>query len=572
MNYEISDIPFSRRGSYFAVSYLAQHKAIFIRDVHGGDDSPSELFELVLDDQGSDMLSQSFKGCYTIETDETHLRLASKEKPEQSVTIIMPQPDQLRLQVVGLNLKLKARKVRYDSLNQLTDTRYEYISYKKETKFLLEMVGDQIHVEAPWYRVGNPSIEIEMKGNEGPQEIILRNYQIVPPLKVEALPTFEAAHRSVQTEYQSWLEDSLKVPSTYQKGHDLANYIIWSSIVRPVGQLTQEAVYMSKNWMQNIWSWDNCFNAMGIGANHPELAFAQFQVFIDHQASSGVYPDFINDKYVSYNCCKPPIHAWAYEQLIQGNAYFGEPAQLEVIYKSLVASTSFWLTHRMTDSGLPYYTHGNDSGWDNASIFHHGLPVITPDLCAYLIQQLDLLSKWAQELGKEESAQWRQLADQLTARLLRELYVDQQFVARSGRTGEIIPEYQSLILCLPLVIAYRLPPEVVTGLKARIVTEFEGPFGLRTEASSSPHYQVDGYWLGPIWAPETYLFFDAFRRNGDLEVAKRLAEHYCQLATEHGMAENYNPETGTGNDDLSFTWTSSVFLLLGNYLRGLDDD
>lgn len=571
MNYDIKDIPFSRRGSYFAVSFLSKQQAMFIRDVHGGDESPSELFELIVEGH-SDLSSETFQAQYVVEATETLFKISRRCNQSDYVAIILPTAEQLRIKVAGLTVTLKAHKGRYDSLNQLNSTTYEYISYKKETKYQLQLTWSHIQVDAPWYRVGNPKVSFRLDGRQEVQELIMTNYHVVFKEPDDTLPTFERAHQLVVQEYQAWLNSSLKVPEKYQKGQAMANYIIWSSIVRPVGQLTRESVYMSKNWMQNIWSWDNCFNAMGVAASHPELAFNQFQVFIDHQDESGVYPDFINDKYVSYNCCKPPIHAWAYEQLIAVHPYFSQPEQLSVIYDSLVATTNFWLTHRLSDQGLPYYTHGNDSGWDNASLFHQGLPVVSPDLSAYLIQQLDILGKWSKQLGRKDNQDWQRLGDQLTKRLLEDLYDGQQFIARSYRTGEAIDERGSLLLCLPLVIGYRLPESIQSRLIEQITTQFEGPFGLQTETKSSPHYQVDGYWLGPIWAPESFIFFDAFRRNGQTEIAKRLAQKYCQLANEHGMAENYNPETGEGNDDLSFTWTSSVFLLLGNYLKEWAND
>ena len=39
-------------------------------------------------------------------------------------------------------------------------------------------------------------------------------------------------------------------------------------------------MYMSKNWMTNIWSWDNCFNAMALVRHQPELAWDQFMIFL----------------------------------------------------------------------------------------------------------------------------------------------------------------------------------------------------------------------------------------------------------------------------------------------------
>ena len=45
----------------------------------------------------------------------------------------------------------------------------------------------------------------------------------------------------------------------------------------------------------------------------------------------------------------------------------------------------YWLNHRLDEeTGLPYYLHGNDSGWDNSSLFDEGVPLIAPDLAAFL--------------------------------------------------------------------------------------------------------------------------------------------------------------------------------------------
>jgi glycogen debranching enzyme len=195
--------------------------------------------------------------------------------------------------------------------------------------------------------------------------------------------------------------------------------------------------------------------------------------------------------------------------------------------------------------------------------------VIAPDLTAYLIQQLDLLSDWAELLDLEtESKKWKEIDDSLTDKLIKELYDSNkmQFIAKSMMTGREIEQYDSLILQLPIVISYRLPKVIKENLIENLMSRFESEFGLTTESSKSLLYQVDGYWLGPIWAPETYIFFDALHRAGEIDMSKRIAEKYCLLGETGGMAENYNPETGSGNDDLSFTWTSSVFLKLREFV------
>lgn len=560
MELDIREIPFSRRGSYFAISYLTQEKKLWIRDVHGGDESPSTLFELLIDGDSS-IYEEKFLEKYDVVINEISLVIREKDS-EKQLEIIYPKSDQMRIKNQGLKIQLRADKVRYDTFNQLNKNQFEYISYKKETKYQLDFSTTDFKVEAPWYRVGNEWVMIDL-GKE--QELLLTNYQVVAPEVTPFEKSFKEEKESVASEFKAWRKQ-LGSYEKYDKSFELSTYILWSTIVREDGLLSGESVYMSKNWMQNIWSWDNCFNALGVAKVDCELAYNQFLVFVKHQHESGVYPDFINDKFKSYNCVKPPIHAWAYQLLMSENNYFKDHERLEVIYHSIAKTTEFWLESRVHKEGsLPFYTHGNDSGWDNASIFHEGLPVIAPDLSAYLVQQLDILSDWANELGfEQESRYWKNKADQLTEGLIAELYDEtkQQFIAKSLSTGKVINQFDSLILQLPIVIAYRLSKEIVKSIITHLETRFETSFGLATESFNSSLYQVDGYWLGPIWAPETYIFFDALQRANEDDIAQRIAKKYCLLGETGGMAENYNPETGTGNDDLSFTWTSSVFLRL----------
>ncbi len=67
-----------------------------------------------------------------------------------------------------------------------------------------------------------------------------------------------------------------------------------------------------------------------------------------------------------------------------------------------------------------------------------------------------------------------------------------------------------------------------------------------SELPSSPYYQPDGYWRGPIWAPSTVLVVDGLRRAGHGELAKRISERFRALCEASGFAENFDALTGTG--------------------------
>ena len=73
---------------------------------------------------------------------------------------------------------------------------------------------------------------------------------------------------------------------------------------------------------------------------------------------------------------------------------------METMYASLSAQARWWLDHRrIAGSALPYYLHGNDSGWDNSTMFDRGVPLNAPDLAALMVLQMDSLAELADEPG-----------------------------------------------------------------------------------------------------------------------------------------------------------------------------
>jgi putative isomerase len=154
----------------------------------------------------------------------------------------------------------------------------------------------------------------------------------------------------------------------------------------------------------------------------------------------------------------------------------------------------------------------------------------------------------------------------LLNRMLDHFWNGQCFVAKRSGTHEVI-ESNSLVLYIPLILGNRLPPEILNRLAEDIKTKgFLTEYGLATERPDSPFYREDGYWRGPIWAPTTMLLADGLLSSGKKELALEVAAKFCAMAAKSGMAENYNALTGVGLRDPAFTWTSSVFLILGQLL------
>ena len=57
------------------------------------------------------------------------------------------------------------------------------------------------------------------------------------------------------------------------------------------------------------------------------------------------------------------------------------------------------------------------------------------------------------------------------------------------------------------------------------------------------------------------------RRQGEMDLARSIAEKFCSLAAKNGMAENFDARTGRGLRDRAFAWTSAAYILLSASLR-----
>lgn len=380
--------------------------------------------------------------------------------------------------------------------------------------------------------------------------------------------------------FSKWVAQMPSVPEKYTKAKTLGAYILWSSILNEGGNIKRPGMLMSKNWMHYIWSWDHCFNAMSCSYNMPELAWDQFMIMFDHQGENGQLPDLIGRGRVIKDYLKPPVHGWSFKKLM-ANIEFSN-SQLSRAYEVIQKWTNYWFVHRDSNkNGLPEYTHGNDSGWDNGSEFdlngeaHHRGHWESANLYAYLILQMDVLEELAIRLNKPEDAKlWKQKSDNLLSLMITNHWDGEKFITKNIETGEINKKSQSLMAYLPIVLGEKLPSDIRFQLIDQLKNDgYLTKWGLATENPNSELYGADGYWKGPIWAPSTLIIVDGLKQCGEHELASHVAEKFCDMCLLHGFAENYNALTGEGLRDKSYTWTASVFFIMAHdYLQSIDSN
>ena len=342
----------------------------------------------------------------------------------------------------------------------------------------------------------------------------------------------------------------------YREAAELAAYVNWSAIVAPSGNFKRPAMLMSKNWMHNLWTWDNCFNALALANADPELALDQLRIAFDHQDERGSLPDAVTDNHITRDFVKPPVYGWFLSRMLEANPALDTPAVRDEFAGKLRKLSGWWDARKPAPSSHPAYLHGNDSGWDNCTLFDGGYPVESPDLMAFLAEQEFFLARCGMpDNGAERVAAL--VSDFWDARAGR-------FNTRNSATHTPAETPRSLLSFIPLILGMRLPAEIRAKMVADLNVEGDllTPYGFATESLRGPCFHDTGYWRGPLWAPVNFLVIEGLRACGERAFADDVARRFCDTCARSGFAENFSALDGRGLCDSAYTWASSVFLLL----------
>jgi glycogen debranching enzyme len=558
MLFDIDTVPFSRRGRFLTLSMMRvpgreDERALYLRHVAGGDERPSlgrlcrvEFF----DAEGASV---------------TPVLLLSPERldariGEGEVSFVIGAGERLHIAGQRAGVRFHLEGSRYDYVYCTPNGEDCLVAAVENVKFIPRSLAGDLTVTGAWQRDHSDDVSFAFSGAaafEGNVDF----FRTVPP--VDRPGSFADALSAATAEFAEWYARVPRGIEGQDEAHRLASYLLWANGVPAGGTLTRPAIYMSKNHMINIWSWDNAFSALGVAAFDRDLAFDQFAAIFDHQDASGLLPDYISDRDVLFAFTKPPVHGWAVSLIAAANPGFLTIERREYLRNAIAKQVEYWLTYARPDAtSLPTYFHGNDSGWDNATFFAEGGPVISPDLPVFLILACEALAERLED-DQDRRAMWRQKADELQGLLFERLWTGETFGARLATDpGRALPG-DNLIQFMPLLLGARLPAGMREKLVARLASGgFITEWGPATESPKSPFYEDDGYWRGPIWAPTTMLLWDGLRRQGQIELAREVAEKFCSLASKSGMAENFDARSGRGLRDRAFAWTSAVYLVL----------
>lgn len=512
-----------------------------------------DLYELA-------MMIDGREQAYSIEATPLRIQMKSKSSPAW-IELCFCAADTLRLEMHGCAVELRLHRPMTWAYSPAAG---QWRGYDFQSQYFSECEAENIR-----YDGSDPkNTRILLQGTTA----VLRLRE-TESREFVSLSAAAAGAAAMQTDFDTWMRKNPPVDTQYKNAAATAWFLFWNLQVAPQFGLTRQTILSSKRIMSQIWSWDNCFNALAVASVDYRLAWNQLFAILDQQRASGVLPDTVNDAGGIFGFNKPPVWGWTIERLLQNTPAAEQKKLAAEAYPAVAKFQRWWFAYRdLLHDGVPFYMHGNDSGWDNSTIFDEKAPVQSPDLCAWLITQADQLAKMATLLGREqEAAEWRTQSQTLLQKFIATFVRGDALIYRVLTPNGIeARQSTSLLTRMPLVLGNRLPAAV----RQRMVSDLGDPAkffssaGPSSEELSSAKYEPNGYWRGPVWGPTTYILCDALIAIGETNLAEKLANRFCETCSRDGnFRENYNAKTQAGQYDSGMTWSAADFLLLARWLK-----
>lgn len=362
------------------------------------------------------------------------------------------------------------------------------------------------------------------------------------------------------------------------------------------------AVVPSKLGYVALWQWDAYFIAAGLRHGAPELAREQLAIAFAFPSEDGHLPDVVHDFGVLRSSedlpeadlenlrrigsaaavpdakvplTKPPLGAWALTKLLDAAPELerSAPGWVAEAWSAVGAGQDWWFDSADAGGGVPGYGHPYSSGLDDSPIFDHALPVVSPDLLAYLVVQDRLLADRAERAGDDDGATRLRTRAASTLGALLTMWdpAGRRFVPRAAGTAI---EEDTAVGLIP-VLTGSLPGDVLEGVVDALADagRFATPWAIPTVSRSDASFSPQRMWRGPVWANVNALIVDGLRSSGRGALADRIAEQTLRLVqSAGGPGEYFDPFTGrrAARATTAFAWTAALFIDLAVSVSGRD--
>jgi hypothetical protein len=98
---------------------------------------------------------------------------------------------------------------------------------------------------------------------------------------------------------------------------------------------------------------------------------------------------------------------------------------------------------------------------------------------------------------------------------------------------------------------------------------YQLPYPIPSVPKTSPDFDEQRYWQGPVWINMNWLTVKGLRQSGHPKTAERIRRATLELVEKSGCREYFSPLDGRGLGGKDFSWTAALYLDLLESSYGL---
>lgn len=290
---------------------------------------------------------------------------------------------------------------------------------------------------------------------------------------------------------------------------------------------------------KDMWLWDTVFHSIAMNELDAGVSWQCLKTMLDSARPDGMIVHQVSASGKTSSITQPPILAWGVWSNYRAEP---DPAKLRYALPILERYIEWDMLNRDANGNglLEWAIEGNvncrsgESGMDNSSRFDEALKLDAVDFSAFAALDMAYTAKIAAELGMEEQAErWRGKAQALSARILTELWDDEDGFFYDKRLDGRFTKVKAASGFLPLLLE-DTPASHVDRLVAML--RHPGHFGtvcpVPSIAVSEPEWGTD-MWRGPTWINLNYLIVQGLRLHDRHDEAEALADRTIGLVRRY---------------------------------------
>jgi putative isomerase len=385
--------------------------------------------------------------------------------------------------------------------------------------------------------------------------------------------------------YSAMVNDKEKHGASKEEFDAMQTILAWNVIYDPGKDrmITPVSRLWNTGWGGYVlFCWDNYFASYMYTVVSRRHALANAIEITNEITENGFIPNFAAASDIkSRDRSQPPVGSMMVKEIYRA---YPEKWFLEEVFDKLLSWNRWWPDHR-DDKGLlcwgsePYrlvpnqkltYEMNNmqaakfESGLDNSPMYDgvafdtitHRMKLADVGLTSLYIADCKALADIARELGKNDIAEELKKRAGKYSQSIQKLWNDEEgiFLNKNSGDGELSHRISPTNF-YPLIAQAATTDQAKVMMKKNFYNpeKFWGEWIMPSITRSDSGYKDNEYWRGRIWAPMNFLVYIGLCNYDLPEARKDLAEKSMKLfmnewLTKHHVHENYNAETGDGDD------------------------